>query len=80
MELTMKTLAAVALTLALAAHVGAAPLYDSAYKDDVVVALLNAGANPNAKDDIHGTTPLYQAAAANAALGADIKKEGFGLY
>ena len=55
----MKTFAAVALTLALADHAAATPLHDAIEQNDVaaVVALLDAGADPNLKNE-RGLSPL----------------------
>ena len=59
----MKTLAAVALTLAVASLAAATPLHDAAEKNDLaaILALLGAGADPNAKDEADGWSPLHWA-------------------
>ena len=59
----MKVLAALALTLALAAHAADDPLLDAVRGNDAeaVAALLAAGADPNAKQ-AQGYTPLHFAA------------------
>ena len=59
----MKTLAALAFTLVMAALAAAAPLHDAAEKNDLaaILALLGAGADPNAKDEADGWSPLHWA-------------------
>ena len=59
----MKTLAALAFTLVVAALAAAAPLHDAAEKNDLaaILALLGAGADPNAKDEADGWSPLHWA-------------------
>ena len=59
----MKTLAALAFILVVAALAAAAPLHDAAEKNDLaaILALLGTGADPNAKDEADGWTPLHWA-------------------
>lgn len=58
-----KTFAALAFTLVVAALAAAAPLHDAAEKNDLaaILALLGAGAGPNAKDGAYGWSPLHWA-------------------
>ena len=59
-KLPMKILAAIALTLALAAHAAILPLHDAARRNDAaaIAELLDAGINPNMKDS-QQYTALY---------------------
>ena len=59
-KLPMKILAAIALTLALAAHAAILPLHDAARRNDAaaIAELLDAGINPNMKDS-QRYTALY---------------------